>query len=43
MNLQAIKASCSTCNLRELCLPIGLNEEQMDRIDTIVAVRRKMV
>ncbi|WP_159916716.1 fumarate/nitrate reduction transcriptional regulator Fnr [Pantoea sp. 18069] len=42
MNLQAIKASCSTCNLRELCLPIGLNEEQMQRIDTIVAVRRKV-
>ncbi|MEF9999746.1 MAG: fumarate/nitrate reduction transcriptional regulator Fnr [Comamonas sp.] len=42
MNLQAIKASCSTCNLRELCLPIGLNEEQMERIDTIVAVRRKV-
>lgn len=42
MNLQAIKASCSNCNLRELCLPIGLNEEQMQRIDTIVAVRRKI-
>jgi CRP/FNR family transcriptional regulator len=42
MNLQAIKASCSTCNLRELCLPIGLNAEQMERIDTIVAVRRKI-
>ncbi len=42
MNLQAIKASCSNCNLRELCLPIGLNEEQTQRIDTIVAVRRKV-
>ncbi|QKV53601.1 fumarate/nitrate reduction transcriptional regulator Fnr [Comamonas antarctica] len=42
MSLQAIKASCSNCNLRELCLPIGLNEDQMQRIDTIVAVRRKV-
>lgn len=42
MNLQTIKASCSNCNLRELCLPIGLSEEQMQRIDTIVAVRRKV-
>lgn len=42
MNLQAIKASCSNCNLRELCLPIGLNDDQMQRIDTIVAVRRKV-
>ena len=42
MNLQAIKASCSTCNLRELCLPIGLSDEQMQRIDSIVTVRRKI-
>ena len=42
MNLQTIKASCSNCNLRELCLPIGLSDEQMQRIDDIVAVRRKI-
>ena len=42
MNLPTIKASCSNCNLRELCLPIGLSDEQMQRIDSIVTVRRKI-
>ena len=42
MNLQTIKASCSNCNLRELCMPMGLDDEQMERIDEIVATRRKV-
>lgn len=42
MTPPTIKVTCSNCNLRELCLPIGLNEDQMQRIDTIVAVRRKV-
>ena len=42
MNLQAIKASCSNCNLRELCMPMGLSHEQMQRIDEIVTTRRKI-
>ena len=42
MNLQTIKASCSNCNLRELCMPMGLDDEQMERIDEIVATRRKI-
>jgi CRP/FNR family transcriptional regulator len=42
MNLQTIKASCSNCNLRELCMPMGLDAEQMQRIDDIVATRRKV-
>ena len=36
-----IKTACSNCNLRELCMPVGLNEEQLQRIDEVVAVRRK--
>jgi CRP/FNR family transcriptional regulator len=39
---QTIKASCSNCNLRELCMPMGLDDEQMERIDEIVATRRKI-
>ena len=42
MNPQTIKVACSNCNLRELCMPMGLNDEQMQRIDTIVATRRKV-
>jgi CRP/FNR family transcriptional regulator len=42
MNPQTIKVACSNCNLRELCMPVGLNEQQLQRIDDIVAVRRKI-
>ncbi|MEO6016309.1 MAG: fumarate/nitrate reduction transcriptional regulator Fnr [Polaromonas sp.] len=36
----AIKIACSNCNLRELCMPIGLNVEELIRVDELVAVRR---
>ncbi|QIL43636.1 fumarate/nitrate reduction transcriptional regulator Fnr [Acidovorax sp. HDW3] len=43
MNLQStIKVACSNCNLRELCMPVGLNEQQLQRIDDVVATRRKI-
>ena len=42
MNLQTIKVACSNCNLRELCMPIGLTKEELDRIDSVVATRRKV-
>jgi CRP/FNR family transcriptional regulator len=38
----AIKVACSNCNLRELCMPLGLNQEELNRIDDLVAVRRKV-
>ncbi|SDP74458.1 CRP/FNR family transcriptional regulator, anaerobic regulatory protein [Rhodoferax sp. OV413] len=42
MNPIAIKVACSNCNLRELCMPLGLNQDELDRIDSLVAVRRKV-
>ncbi|MDR7379605.1 CRP/FNR family transcriptional regulator [Rhodoferax ferrireducens] len=42
MNPIAIKVACSNCNLRELCMPLGLNQDELDRIDSLVAVRRKI-
>ncbi|EHR72303.1 cAMP-binding protein [Burkholderiales bacterium JOSHI_001] len=36
----AFKVACSNCNLRELCLPVGLNRENLERLDTLVATRR---
>ena len=42
MDAQTIKVVCSNCNLRELCMPMGLNPEQLEKIDEIVAVRRKI-
>ena len=42
MNPQAIKVACSNCNLRELCMPMGLSDHDLNRLDDLVAVRRKV-
>ncbi len=39
---QAIKVACSNCNLRELCMPLGLTPTELDRIEDVVASRRKI-
>lgn len=36
----AFKVACSSCNLRELCLPVGLSRPDLDRLDALVATRR---
>ena len=38
----ALKVACSSCNLRELCLPVGLSGSELDRLDTLVAARRSV-
>ena len=40
MNKESIKVACSNCNLRELCMPMGLSEQELLRVDELVAVRR---
>jgi CRP/FNR family transcriptional regulator len=44
MNLEltseTIKVACSNCNLRELCMPIGLDVVDMQKLDEVVATRR---
>jgi len=42
ISASSIKVACSNCNLRELCMPMGLNEAEMQRIDDVVATRRKV-
>ncbi|MBV5322880.1 MAG: fumarate/nitrate reduction transcriptional regulator Fnr [Ilumatobacteraceae bacterium] len=42
MSPTSIKVACSNCNLRELCMPLGLNESEMERVDEVVATRRKV-
>jgi CRP/FNR family transcriptional regulator len=39
---EAFKVACSNCNLRELCLPIGLNTDDLKKLDTIVATRKRI-
>ena len=42
MNPEAIKIACSNCNLRELCMPMGLSEHDLERLDDLVTTRRKV-
>lgn len=42
MNPEIIKVACSNCNLRELCMPIGFNQNDMQRLDDVVATRRRI-
>jgi CRP/FNR family transcriptional regulator len=40
LRLEPFKVACSSCNLRELCLPVGMSNEQMLKLDSLVATRR---
>jgi CRP/FNR family transcriptional regulator len=42
MSSSTIKVACSNCNLRELCMPLGLSDSEMVRVDDMVATRRKV-
>ena len=42
MKPEAIKVACSNCNLRELCMPMGLSDHDLNRLDEVVAIRRKI-
>ena len=42
INLQQLKSACSACSLHELCLPMGLSPEELERLDRLVATRRKV-
>jgi CRP/FNR family transcriptional regulator, anaerobic regulatory protein len=39
---ETIKVACSNCNLRELCMPVGLNDAELRRVDELVASRRSV-
>ena len=41
-NKTAAQVACSNCNLRELCMPAGLDPDELRRIDGLVSVRRRL-
>jgi len=43
IRIEPFKVACSSCNLRELCLPVGMSNDQLARLDDIVATRRSVV
>jgi CRP/FNR family transcriptional regulator len=42
VRMEPFKVACSSCNLRELCLPVGMSNDQLDRLDGMVATRRQV-
>lgn len=42
MDKDTFKVACSNCNLRELCMPVGFDAKDMDKLDEVVATRRKV-
>ena len=42
MTPKAIQVACSNCNLRELCMPVDVTDQDMDKLDSLVATRRKI-
>jgi CRP/FNR family transcriptional regulator len=42
IKLDALKVACSSCNLRELCLPVGLSHADIEKLDALVATRRSV-
>ncbi len=40
LNLEKLKTACSSCSLRELCLPLGLSQADIEKLDSLVRVRR---
>ena len=37
---EELKSACSKCNLRELCLPGGLSDTELDQLDNLIRTRR---
>jgi CRP/FNR family transcriptional regulator len=37
-----LKVACSSCGLRELCLPVGFSEQAMSRLDGLVARKSRV-
>lgn len=40
--IQPLKTLCSTCSLRELCLPVGLNPGEFEQLDAVVKQSRRL-
>jgi len=41
-NVAKFPTRCSSCGLRELCLPCGLSGQEADRVDELIYTRRRM-
>lgn len=42
INMATLRVACSNCNLRELCLPVGLKLKEIEQLEEIVSTRRRV-
>ena len=42
VSLQTLRVACSSCNLRELCLPFGLRSDEIEHLDQAIYHRRQL-
>jgi CRP/FNR family transcriptional regulator, anaerobic regulatory protein len=42
VSIRELRARCSTCTVRELCLPVGLGAEDLRQIDALVGARTRL-
>lgn len=40
LDVRALRTSCSSCSMHQLCLPMGLDEPEMQKLDGIIGRRR---
>ncbi len=43
LNVIALKASCAGCSMHQLCLPMGLDDDDISRLDQIIGRRRRVL
>jgi CRP/FNR family transcriptional regulator len=41
-SLNRLKVACASCNMRELCLPIGLSMAEIEQVEALVSTRKKV-
>jgi CRP/FNR family transcriptional regulator, anaerobic regulatory protein len=42
INVKQLRSACSSCSLHELCLPAGLDQGELERLETIVNRKRPL-
>ena len=41
VSIRDLKTHCQTCSIRELCLPVGLSDDEMRQVDVTVSARSR--
>ncbi len=41
-NLRDLRAVCGNCSMRELCLPVGLDQQEIATLDSLISSRRRL-